>query len=111
MRKGIRTFETQTRNTFDVAAVPVVQKLSHLPIFVDPSHAAGKRPFVAALALAGVAAGADGLMIEVHPNPDQALSDGNQSLDFAEFTDLMPRLAAVAAAVGRTVATGAPAEV
>ncbi len=109
--RGIRTFETQTRNTFDVAAVPVVQKLSHLPIFVDPSHAAGKRPFVAALALAGVAAGADGLMIEVHPNPDQALSDGNQSLDFAEFTDLMPRLAAVAAAVGRTVATGAPAEV
>lgn len=109
--RGIRTFETQTRNTFDIAAVPVVQKLSHLPIFVDPSHAAGKRPFVTPLALAGVAAGADGLMIEVHPNPDQALSDGNQSLDLAEFDDLMPRLATVASAVGRTVAAGAPASV
>ncbi|MCC6942930.1 MAG: 3-deoxy-7-phosphoheptulonate synthase [Thermomicrobiales bacterium] len=109
--RGIRTFETQTRNTFDIAAVPVVQKLSHLPIFVDPSHAAGKRPFVGPLALAGVAAGADGLMIEVHPAPDQALSDGNQSLDFAEFEDLMPRLATVASAVGRNVLTGAPATV
>ncbi|MBX3071357.1 MAG: 3-deoxy-7-phosphoheptulonate synthase [Thermomicrobiales bacterium] len=109
--RGIRTFETQTRNTFDIAAVPVVQKLSHLPIFVDPSHAAGKRPFVGPLALAGVAAGADGLMIEVHPAPDQALSDGNQSLDFAEFEDLMPRLATVASAVGRNVLTGAPASV
>lgn len=103
--RGIRTFETQTRNTFDIAAVPVVQKLSHLPIFVDPSHAAGKRPYVAPLALAGVAAGADGLMIEVHPNPDRALSDGQQSLDFAEFEDLMPRLAIVAQAVDRTVRT------
>jgi 3-deoxy-7-phosphoheptulonate synthase len=102
--RGIRTFETQTRNTFDVAAVPVVQRLSHLPIFVDPSHAAGKRPFVSPLALAGVAAGADGLMIEVHPNPDHALSDGNQSLNFDEFNELMPRLEAVAAAVGRAVA-------
>ena len=103
--RGIRTFETQTRNTFDIAAVPVVQKLSHLPIFVDPSHAAGKRPFVAPLALAGIAAGADGLMIEVHPNPDQALSDGNQSLNFDEFADLMPRMQTVATAVGRTVAS------
>jgi 3-deoxy-7-phosphoheptulonate synthase len=105
--RGIRTYETQTRNTFDVAAVPVVQKLSHLPILVDPSHAAGKRPFVGALALAGIAAGADGLMLEVHPNPDHALSDGNQSLNFAEFDALMPRMAAVAAAVGRRVETGA----
>lgn len=101
--RGIRTFENQTRNTFDVAAVPVVQQLSHLPIFVDPSHAAGKRPFVGPLALAGVAAGADGLMIEVHPNPDHALSDGNQSLNFAEFAMLMPRMATVATAVGRSI--------
>jgi 3-deoxy-7-phosphoheptulonate synthase len=109
--RGIRTFENQTRNTFDIAAVPVVQKLSHLPIFVDPSHAAGKRPFVAPLALAGVAAGADGLMIEVHPNPDHALSDGQQSLNFDEFADLMPRLATVAQAVDRTVAIGELASV
>jgi 3-deoxy-7-phosphoheptulonate synthase len=105
--RGIRTFETQTRNTLDVAAVPVIQKLSHLPIFVDPSHAAGKRPFVGALALAGVAAGCDGLMIEVHPSPDHALSDGNQSLNFQEFAELMPRIAAVARAVGRRVASTA----
>lgn len=101
--RGIRTFETQTRNTLDIAAVPVMQKLSHLPVFVDPSHAAGKRPFVGACALAGVAAGADGLMIEVHPNPDHALSDGNQSLNFDEFRELMPRIELVANAVGRTL--------
>ena len=88
-----------------MAAVPVVQKLSHLPIFVDPSHAAGKRPFIGALSLAGVAAGADGLMLEVHPNPDHAPSDGQQSLNFDEFAELMPRLAAVAKAVDRSVAT------
>ena len=76
--------------------------------FVDPSHAAGKRPYVAALSLAAVAAGADGLMIEVHPNPDQAMSDGMQSLNFAEFADLMPRIAAVAQAVGKTVTIPAP---
>jgi 3-deoxy-7-phosphoheptulonate synthase len=85
----------------------VIQKLSHLPIFVDPSHAAGKRPYVGALALAGVAAGCDGLMIEVHPSPDHALSDGNQSLNFQEFAELMPRIAAVARAVGRRVASTA----
>ncbi len=109
--RGIRTFETATRNTLDVSAVPVVQSLSHLPVFVDPSHAAGKRPFVAALALAAVAAGADGLIVEVHPSPDHALSDGAQSLDFAEFRDLTPRIAAVAAAVGRSlpVSEGVPA--
>jgi len=103
--RGIRTFETQTRNTLDVSAVPVMQRLSHLPMFIDPSHAAGKRPYVPACALAGIAAGCDGLMIEVHPNPDQALSDGNQSLNFAEFDALMPRMEAVAKAVGRTMAT------
>ncbi len=103
--RGIRTFETATRNTFDVSSVPVLRGMSHLPIFVDPSHAAGKRALVPALALAGVAVGADGLMIEVHPSPDQALSDGAQSLTFAQFDELMPRLGAVAAAVGRKVAT------
>lgn len=106
--RGIRTFETATRNTLDVGAVPVVQKLSHLPILVDPSHASGKRPYVGALALAGVAAGADGLMIEVHPNPDHALSDGNQSLNFDEFAELTPRIAAVAQAVGRKLPIPTP---
>ena len=101
--RGIRTFEKETRNTLDLAAVPVVQRMSHLPIFVDPSHAAGKRPYVAALALGAVAAGADGLMMEVHPNPDHALSDGMQSLNFAEFAELMPRISAVASAVGKSL--------
>jgi 3-deoxy-7-phosphoheptulonate synthase len=104
--RGIRTFETSTRNTLDVSAVPVIRSHSHLPIFVDPSHAAGKRAFVGALALAGIAAGADGLMIEVHPSPDHALSDGAQSLTFAEFDDLMPRIAAVAEAVERRLTVG-----
>jgi 3-deoxy-7-phosphoheptulonate synthase len=99
--RGIRTFETSTRNTLDVSAVPVIQSHSHLPVFIDPSHAAGKRAFVGALALAGIAAGADGLMIEVHPSPDHALSDGAQSLTFPEFGELTPRIAAVAGAVGR----------
>ncbi len=99
--RGIRTFEQATRNTLDVAAVPVVQSMSHLPVFIDPSHAAGKRAFVASLSLAGIAAGADGLIMEVHPNPDLALSDGAQSLNFDEFNELMPRLSAVAEAVGR----------
>ncbi len=101
--RGIRTFENATRNTLDVSAVPVVQSLSHLPVLIDPSHAAGKRAFVDSLALAGIAAGADGLMIEVHPSPDHALSDGAQSLNFAEFDALMPRMSAVAEAVGRTL--------
>ena len=101
--RGIRTFETATRTTLDVSAVAVVQSLSHLPVVVDPSHAAGKRAFVPALALAGVAAGADGLMLEVHPSPDQALSDGAQSLTCAEFDALMPRISMVAQAVGRTL--------
>ena len=101
--RGIRTFETATRNTLDVSAVPVIQGMSHLPVFVDPSHAAGKRALVPALALAGIAAGADGLMIEVHPSPDHALSDGAQSLTFDQFDELMPRIAAVAHAVGRSL--------
>ncbi len=100
--RGIRTFETMTRNTMDVSAVPVVQSLSHLPVIVDPSHAAGKRPFIAALAKAGIAAGADGLMIEAHPSPDHAMSDGAQSLNLDEFAALMPQLARVAQAVDRS---------
>jgi 3-deoxy-7-phosphoheptulonate synthase len=101
--RGIRTFESSTRNTLDVSSVPVIQGMSHLPVFIDPSHAAGKRALVPALALAGIAAGADGLMIEVHPSPDQALSDGAQSLTFDQFDELAPRIAAVAQAVGRSL--------
>ncbi|CAN5640816.1 3-deoxy-7-phosphoheptulonate synthase [soil metagenome] len=101
--RGIRTYENATRNTLDVSAVPVVQKLSHLPVLIDPSHAAGKRAYVGSLSLAGVAAGADGLMIEAHPSPDHALSDGAQSLSLTEFAELTPRIAAVAAAVGRSL--------
>jgi 3-deoxy-7-phosphoheptulonate synthase len=87
--------------------VPVIQGMSHLPVFIDPSHAAGKRAWVPSLALAGIAAGADGLMIEAHPNPDHALSDGAQSLTFEQFADLMPRIAAVAEAVGRRLPAAA----
>ena len=101
--RGVRTFEQATRNTLDVSSVPVVRGMSHLPVFVDPSHAAGKRALVPALAFAGVAAGADGLMIEVHPNPDQARSDGAQSLTFDQFAELTPKIAAIARAVGRTL--------
>jgi 3-deoxy-7-phosphoheptulonate synthase len=101
--RGVRTFESSTRNTLDVSSVPVIQGMSHLPVFIDPSHAAGKRAYVPALALAGIAAGADGLMIEVHPSPDHALSDGAQSLTFDQFTALTPRIAAVADAVGRSL--------
>ncbi|GJG89283.1 hypothetical protein tb265_44640 [Gemmatimonadetes bacterium T265] len=100
--RGIRTFEPSTRNTLDVAAVPVLQAETHLPVIVDPSHAGGRAALVAPLALAAVAAGADGLIVEVHPEPGAALSDGDQSLDFAAFDALMRRVAPVAAAVGRT---------
>lgn len=101
--RGIRTYENATRNTLDVSAVPVLQSMSHLPVFIDPSHAAGKRAFVPSLSLAGIAAGADGLMIEVHPNPDMAMSDGAQSLDIDEFNTLMPKIEAIATAVGRSL--------
>jgi 3-deoxy-7-phosphoheptulonate synthase len=87
--RGIRTFETGTRNTLDLSAVPLVQSLSHLPVIVDPSHATGHRDLVPSMALAAVAAGADGLLIEVHPSPDEALSDGPQSLTFEQFDLLM----------------------
>jgi 3-deoxy-7-phosphoheptulonate synthase len=90
--RGIRTFETATRNTLDIAAVPVLKTVSHLPVIVDPSHAAGVRSLVPALARAAVAVDADGLLVEVHPDPDRALSDGEQSLTFGEFRDMMDGL-------------------
>jgi 3-deoxy-7-phosphoheptulonate synthase len=99
--RGIRTFETYTRNTLDISAIPIIKKLSHLPVIGDPSHGTGKWYLVAPLALAAVAAGADGLMIEVHPNPDEALKDGAQSLTFENFELLMQQVAPVAASVGR----------
>ncbi|MGH9612246.1 MAG: 3-deoxy-7-phosphoheptulonate synthase, partial [Bryobacteraceae bacterium] len=101
--RGIRTFENYTRNTMDISAIPVVKKLSHLPIVADPSHGTGRRDQVLPMARAAVAAGADGLLIEVHPDPDRALSDGAQSLDLGQFTEMMAQLRAIAAAVGRTL--------
>ena len=106
--RGIRTFETATRNTLDLSAVAVAKELSHLPVIVDPSHGTGKRQYVAPLSRAACAVGADGLIIEVHPRPEEALSDGPQSLTPAQFSHLMGELAAVAAAVGRRVAQAAP---
>lgn len=105
--RGIRTFETAVRNTLDLSAVPVLKSLTHLPVIVDPSHAAGKRSLVTPLALAAAACGADGLIIEVHPDPDNALSDGPQSLNLAGFAELMRALAPVASAVGRSLSSAA----
>jgi 3-deoxy-7-phosphoheptulonate synthase len=102
--RGIRTFETMTRNTLDLSAVPVVKARSHLPVIVDPSHGIGIRNKVLPMARAGVAAGADGLMIEVHPDPDAALSDGPQSLHFPQFDELMGQVRLIAEAIGRSVA-------
>lgn len=99
--RGIRTYETATRNTLDVAAIPVLKRETHLPVVVDPSHAGGKAALVAPLALAAVAAGADGLIIEVHPTPATAKSDGEQSLEPSAFADMMQQIQAVAKAVGR----------
>lgn len=101
--RGIRTFETATRNTLDLSAVPVLKGLTHLPVVVDPSHAAGQYELVAPLARAAVAAGADGLLIEVHAQPEHALCDGNQSLKPERFARLMGELGAVARAVGRSL--------
>ena len=101
--RGIRTFETYTRNTMDISAIPVVKKLSHLPMVADPSHGTGRRDKVLPMARAAVAAGADGLLIEVHPDPDRALSDGAQSLPPEQFEELMRQLRMIAAAVGRTL--------
>jgi 3-deoxy-7-phosphoheptulonate synthase len=102
--RGIRTFETYTRNTMDVSAIPIIKKLSHLPVIADPSHGTGKWYLVSPLAVAAVAAGADGLMIEVHPTPDTALKDGAQSLTFENFGRLMAQVSPVAAAMGRRLA-------
>jgi 3-deoxy-7-phosphoheptulonate synthase len=99
--RGIRTFETATRNTFDLAAIPLLKKETHLPVVADPSHGAGRRDLVHALSFAAVAAGADGLIVEVHPDPERALSDGDQTLDFSEFQGLMDALRPFAAAAGR----------
>jgi 3-deoxy-7-phosphoheptulonate synthase len=101
--RGIRTFETATRNTFDISAIPIVKKMSHLPIVADPSHGAGRRDMVAPMARAAVAAGADGLIIEVHNDPDHALSDGAQSMFPAQFDRLMAELRIIAPAIGRSI--------
>lgn len=102
--RGIRTFETATRNTLDLNAVPLVKSMSHLPVVVDPSHGTGRRDIVGAMAKAAVACGADGLMIEVHPNPDHAVKDGSQSMTIDGYLALIPKLRAVAEAVERSIA-------
>jgi 3-deoxy-7-phosphoheptulonate synthase len=101
--RGIRTFETYTRNTMDISAIPIIHKLSHLPMTADPSHGTGRRDKVAPMARAAVAAGADALLIEVHSNPDKALSDGAQSLFPEQFATLMKEIRVIAPAVGRTL--------
>ena len=99
--RGVRTFSDHSRNTLDLSVIPPCKALSHLPILVDPSHGTGKRPYVPPMALASLAAGADGLLIEIHPDPDKAMSDGAQSLDFAGFAKLIERLQHLAAPLGR----------
>jgi 3-deoxy-7-phosphoheptulonate synthase len=101
--RGIRTYEQATRNTFDVSAIPVVKELSHLPVIADPSHASGKMSLVEPLSAAAIAAGADGIMVEVHHQPETALSDGPQSLRPASFQEMVSRLKKVATAVGKTL--------
>ena len=107
--RGVRSFDTHTRNLLDLTAIPVVHKLSHLPIVADPSHGTGLREKVRPMARAAVAAGADGLLIEVHVRPEEALSDGAQSLDPDEFALLMREIEPIALAVGRTIAAPAVA--
>jgi len=99
--RGIRTFETYTRNTLDLNAVPVIKRLSHLPVIVDPSHGTGNWWMVNSMAKAAVAAGADGLIVEIHPCPEEAVSDGHQSLSLGNFAQLMSELGALVDAVGR----------
>ncbi len=101
--RGIRTFEKMTRNTMDISAIPLIESLSHLPIISDPSQGTGRRDLVGPMTLASIAAGADGLIIEVHPNPDEALKDGAQSLTIEQFQSLMPQVHAVAVAIGRAL--------
>jgi 3-deoxy-7-phosphoheptulonate synthase len=104
--RGIRTFEKMTRNTMDISAIPLIKRLSHLPVISDPSQGTGRRDLVTPLSLASIAAGTDALLIEVHPNPDEALKDGAQSLTIEQFTQLMPKAHAVAAAIGRDMIMG-----
>jgi 3-deoxy-7-phosphoheptulonate synthase len=106
--RGIRSFDNMTRNVFDLTAIPLVHTLSHLPIIADPSHATGRRNKVIPMARAAVAAGADGIMVEVHPSPDKALSDGAQSLEPSQFTDLMRQARVIAEATGRRIAEPRP---
>jgi 3-deoxy-7-phosphoheptulonate synthase len=101
--RGIRTFETYTRNTFDINAIPVAKEISHLPVIADPSHGTGKASLVPLIAAAAIAAGADGIIVEVHPQPERALKDGPQSLRFEAFEEMMQRLRALASAVGRSI--------
>jgi len=101
--RGIRTFETSTRNTTDINAIPTLKALSHLPVILDPSHSTGNWAYVSAVARAGVAAGADGLIVEVHPNPAEALSDGGQSLKPERFAEMVSQVSAIARAIGRRV--------
>jgi len=101
--RGIRTFEDGTRNTLDLSAVPAIKSMSHLPVIVDPSHATGRSAYIASMSKAAIAAGADGLMIEVHPNPEEAISDGAQSLTLDQFDRLMKELVPIAEAVGREI--------
>jgi 3-deoxy-7-phosphoheptulonate synthase len=101
--RGIRTFETATRNTLDINAIPVVKSLSHLPVIVAPAHGIGLRAHVPAIARAGIAAGADGIIVEVHPCPEKALSDGHQSLAIPEFAELMREVRVIALAIERPV--------
>jgi 3-deoxy-7-phosphoheptulonate synthase len=108
--RGIRTFETSTRNTTDINAVPVLKSLTHLPVILDPSHSTGSWSYVSSIARAGIAAGADGLIIEVHNNPEEALSDGGQSLKPERFVELIGQVKRVAEAVDRTISLS-PAQI
>jgi 3-deoxy-7-phosphoheptulonate synthase len=102
--RGIRTFETATRNTTDINAIPVLKSRTHLPVILDPSHSTGHWEYVNAIARAGIAAGADGLIVEVHPNPEEALSDGGQSLRPERFAELVKQVKLISEAIGRSLA-------
>jgi 3-deoxy-7-phosphoheptulonate synthase len=102
--RGIRTFETATRNTTDINAIPVLKNLTHLPVILDPSHSTGHADYVPAVARAGIAAGADGIIVEVHPDPAKAVSDGKQSLKPEKFAEMVKQVKAIADALGRRVA-------
>ena len=104
--RGIRTFETMTRNTLDIASIPLIKQISHLPVIADPSHAAGRSDIISPLSLASVASGADGLMLEVHHRPGEALSDGAQAITPDELSDLINRLQRMTAATGRVMKQG-----